>query len=269
MTDMLCGYLDRDETIVAFLYDDLDGGRRRLFDAHLLTCAACREEVAALRGVRAQLSRWEPPAVSSLQSPVSSHRPQSWWRTIPAWAQVAAALLFLGVAAGIAQLDVRYDRNGLSVRTGWSRNLDMAPDSAVVRPASRDARVGGPEGVGSANTAAPWRPDLAALEQQLKTEFHASQGPAATLAPPMRAAAPADAETIRRVRTLIEDSEKRQQRELALRVAEVLRDVNAQRQADLIKIDRSLGVVSNNAGVDVLKSRRELMDYIQRVSLRQ
>ena len=45
---------------------------------------------------------------------------------------------------------------------------------------------------------------------------------------------------MRRVRALLEESEKRQQRELALRVAEVLRDVNAQRQADLMKIDRSL-----------------------------
>ena len=60
---------------------------------------------------------------------------------------------------------------------------------------------------------------------------------------------------LRRVRALVDESEQRQQRELALRVAEVLRDVNAQRQADLVKIDRSLGVVQNNLGVEVMKQR--------------
>jgi hypothetical protein len=266
MTDMLCGYLDRDETIVAFLYDDLDAGRRRDFEAHVLTCAVCRDEVAGLRTVRTQLARWEPPTVASLQSPLSSQNPQSWWRAIPGWAQVAAALLFLGVSAGIANFDVRYDQNGLIVRTGWSQ--------------ARSSESGGSRGSGGSSESvksgatqaaidAPWRPDLATLERQLKTEFHASQMSASTAAPAMRVASSADAETLRRVRALLEESEKRQQRELALRVAEVLRDVNAQRQADLVKIDRTLGVISNNTGVEVLKSRREMMDYLKLVSQRQ
>src|SRR5258708_26587008 len=101
MTEMVCGYIDRDETIVDLLYDDLDAHRRRDFEAHVLTCAVCRDELAGLRAVRTQLARWEPPAVASLQSPVPSPGRQSWWRSIPAWAEVAAALLFLGVSAGI------------------------------------------------------------------------------------------------------------------------------------------------------------------------
>ena len=36
--------------------------------------------------------------------------------------------------------------------------------------------------------------------------------------------------------TLVEESERKQQRELALRVAQVIREVNAQREADLVKI---------------------------------
>ena len=40
---------------------------------------------------------------------------------MPAWAQVAAALFVLGVSATIANLDVRYDRSGLTIRTGWSK----------------------------------------------------------------------------------------------------------------------------------------------------
>ena len=77
-----------------------------------------------------------------------------------------------------------------------------------------------------------------------------------------------DADLVRRLRVLIEESEKRQQRELALRVAEVMRDVAAQRQSDLVKIDRTLGVVQNNLGVEVMRDRQRL-DILYRASQRQ
>ena len=269
MTDMLCGYIDRDETIVAFLYDDLDAGRRRDFEAHVLTCAVCREEVAGLQSVRTQLARWQPPAVVSLQSqsqsPASGRTPQAWWRTIPAWAQVAAALLFLGVSAGIANLDVRYDQNGLTVRTGWSQAksslpTDLSAEAPGAKAEAQSAKVGG----SGAAEDRPWRSDLAALEQQLKTEFHASQVSSSIGPQSVRAASSADAETLRRVRALLEESEKRQQRELALRVAEVLQDVNRQRQADLVKVDS----MQNRLGVEVLQQRQSL-NYFMRVNQRQ
>jgi hypothetical protein len=258
MTDMLCGYIDRDETIVAFLYDDLDAGSRRDFEAHVLTCAVCREEVAGLQSVRAQLARWEPPLVVSRQSSVVSPSRQSWWRTMPAWAQVAAALLFVGVSAGIANLDVRYDQNGLTVRTGWSQARDGSGGSG--RSSGSDVALAAQE--------APWRSDLAALEQQLKTEFHASPASSSIGPQSVRVASSGDAETLRRVRALLDESEKRQQRELALRVAEVLRDVNAQRQADLIKIDRNLDGMQNKLGVEVFQQRQSL-NYFMRVNQRQ
>ena len=72
---------------------------------------------------------------------------------------------------------------------------------------------------------------------------------------------------MRQVHALIDETEKRQQRELALRIGEVLRDVNAQRQADLGRIDRSLGLVENNLGVEVLKQRQSL-NYLMRVNQR-
>ncbi len=275
MTD-LCGYPgDRDEALVTYLYDPGDAdAARAAFEAHLTTCVRCREDLAALRGVRVQLGRWMPPEPSFT---VPSHKLQvtrrPWWREIPAWAQVAAALLFLGVSAGIANLDVRYDHNDLSVRTGWSKPgvaqgfspAGMPPAGAGIVPA---AAVG--QGLSAAGGAsAPWRADLAALERQLKTEFHGAQiaGPA-TPAQPQAARAAADAEIVRRVRALIDDSEKRQQRELALRLAEAIRDVNAQRQADLVKVDRALGTVQNNLGVEVLKNRQQ-MNYYIRTSQRQ
>ena len=125
---------------------------------------------------------------------------------------------------------------------------------------------------GFSPASAPWRADLAALERQLKTEFRATQASAKGAQVQTAHSLPAtDADITRRVRALVEDSEKRQQRELALRIAELLRDVNAQRQADLVKIDRTLGVVQNNVGVEVMKTRQQMnqMDLIYRASQRQ
>ncbi len=164
----------------------------------------------------------------------------------------AAALLCAGAAAGVANLDVKYDRNGLSVRTGWSTS----------------ARRGAPDATGPVPVAAPqreaaWRADLAALEQKLRTEMRAS--PAQTTVDTARRD-PADGETLRRVRALIDQSERKQQKELALRIAEVATDVRAQRVADLRNIDRNLNVIQSNTGVDMLRLYRMTNDLAVRVS---
>jgi anti-sigma factor RsiW len=276
MTDM-CGYPgDRDEALIAYLYDEIDPAARAVFGAHLTTCAVCRDELRALGGVRQQLARWSPPepsfvvsaGESSVRSQSAIRNPQSairtgWWREIPAWAQVAAALLFLGVSAGVANLDVHYDRSGLTVRTGWSRAGTAQP----VVTASGVSGARNPTAVPIAT-----RDDLAALERQLRSEFRAAQtAPRTASAVDARtlltSSGSADADLMRRVRALVDETEKRQQRELALRIGEVLRDVNAQRQADLVRIDRSLGLVENNLGVEVLKQRQSL-NYLMRVNQR-
>ena len=262
MTDMLCGYANRDETIVAFLYDELEPDQRRDFNAHLLTCTVCRDEVAGLRAVRTQLARWEPPALTSLQSPVPGTSRPPWWQAVPAWAQVAAALLFLGVSAGIANLDVRYDQNGLSVTTGWNKAQPASPKLGTLQTSEA-----GPNLVADPSAAASWRADLAALERQLRTELRAVQA-SSPAAQAVRAASSSDAETLRRVRVLLDESEKRQQRELALRIAEVVRDVDTQRKADLRNIDHTLGLVRNDLGVEVMKQRQSL-NLLYRASQRQ
>jgi len=270
MTDTpFCGYDgDREEALIACLYDDgTNVPERALFEAHLFVCARCRDELAGLRGVRSQLARWAPPepALDTIRNPPPAIRnPQaatSWWRQLPAWAQVAAALLFLGVSAAIANLDVRYDASGLHVRTGWMQAGAAAPIEGA--PADSGTRALVSTGGGT-----PWRAELAALEQQLRTEMR-SVRTAAAQSTAARASSPAsDADVIKRVRALVDESEKRQQRELALRVAEVIRDVATQRQADLVKIDRTLGVVQNNLGVEVLRDRQRL-DILYRASQRQ
>src|SRR3954469_9322188 len=251
-----CTYAgDRDEALITYLYsdDERDWAGLAAFESHLATCAPCTAEIQALRGVQAQLGQWAPPEPIGLQSSAGT-RQSSWWQQIPAWAQVAAALLFLGVSAGIANLDVKYDASGFTVRTGWMSRPAAAPAIATASPST---------------DAAPWRADLTALERQLKTELRAVQLSTAAVPQPIQAArvaSPADADVLRRVRALIEESEKRQQNELALRVAEVVRDVHAMRQADLVKIDRTLGEVRNDLGVQVMRDRQKLNTLLVRTS---
>jgi hypothetical protein len=270
MTDSFCGYRgDRDQALVACLYEEHgEAGERALFEDHLATCARCLDELAALRGVRAQLARWAPPEPAfniTDGNGQSAHRNPAtpWWREIPAWAQVAAALLFLGVSAGIANLDVRYDASGLNVRTGWM------PPAAGAGAGSRTAPAAG---VAADGAAAPWRADLAALERQLKDEVRtiqtSSRSQTMQTPPASRVAATPDAEVLRLVHAIVDESEKRQQRELALRVAEVMRDVTAQRRTDLVNIDRMLGFVQDKVGVEVMKDRQRL-DLLYRASQRQ
>src|SRR5579872_110907 len=109
MTHMNCGYPNREEALISYLYDDLAGDARDAFQQHLALCAACASEMAQLSGVRQQLSHWEAPAVAGLRSQAPSPESpapssQSWWHDVPMWARAAAAVLCIGAAAGLANI---------------------------------------------------------------------------------------------------------------------------------------------------------------------
>ena len=73
---------------------------------------------------------------------------------------------------------------------------------------------------------------------------------------------------MRRVRQLVQESERRQESELALRMAEAVRELQMQRQADLVKIDRTLGVIQNRTGMEVMRTQRQMNSLAQQVSQR-
>jgi hypothetical protein len=268
MSDMFCSYSGRrDEILVAYVYDEVDPVDRLAFESHLATCAACRLELEELGAIRSRLAEWTPPEPVSLASR-SADVPRGrtpaidrthWWREMPAWAQVAAAGLFLGVSAGLANLDVRYDAAGLSVRTGWSAPAPVTVGAPAVRSA-------GDAGTKATGAATPWRADLANLEERLRGEIHTITTPPQAQAVAASTGDPGDAGVLRRVKALIDQSERKQQRELALHVAQVVRDVQAQRQADLTNIERNLGAIQNNTGFEVMRQRELLNSLAVRVS---
>jgi len=258
MTDLGCAFDgNRDEIVIAYVYDDIAPADRAAFDAHLATCARCRREVNGLVGVRHTLAQWTPPepvfatpSSSGRSSDERAPRARS-WREIPAWAQVAAAMLVLGISAGLANVNVHYGADGLTVRTGWSKPAIAAPTAARTEDVALQS--------------APWRDDLAALERRLRTELQ----PADSAARPLLARSTmGNEDLVRRMQTMIKDSERRQQSELALRVGGMLRDVNAARAADLARIEQTLGAIQNTTGAELMKQRYQMANYFSQVSLR-
>ena len=102
--------------------------------------------------------------------------------------------------------------------------------------------------------------------------------PRAVAAPPDRPVAQADTgaasstimteeDFLQRVRLLIEESERGQRRDFALRVAEVQQDFDAQRQSDLVQIEQRIGWIEGMTGAEIAR-QREYLDYLVRISQR-
>ena len=246
---------DDKQTLVSYLYGEIDHLTRQDVDAHLATCAACASEVIALGDARSGLGLWAPPEVeldftivkkSELPS-ARVLRPARWWNTVPAWAQAAAALLVLAAGAAIANVQVTSGPGGFSVTTGW---MQPVLSERADRGAS-GARVEGP-------AAEEWRTALVALEQQLRSEIRSTRDQGARVA---SAPAPVDEATISRVRQLIAESEQRHERALAMRFVEFTRDQNMQRRADLQNIGRVVGSYDGE-----LMRQRQMINNVIRVS---
>jgi hypothetical protein len=188
---------------------------------------------------------------------LATPRQRSAWLDIPAWAQFAAAMLFLGLSAGIANLQITYNGDGLRVRTGWLRD--------VAGSASGTAVAG--QATGAIAAPAVTQNDLTALAQQLRGEWQAA--PVAAATPTAGLSKDEEDAIVRRVRALVRDSEQRQQRELALRVAEVAQDSQVQRQSDLVRIDRTLGLLQSTTGTAVRRQEQLLNSLAVKVSQRQ
>lgn len=247
------------DLLVAYLYDEAEPADRERVEAHLVSCPACRDEFAGLRAVRTTLADWAPSTRALgfrivQADPAETPRRRAWW-PLPAWAQAAAAMLVLGVAAGLANLDVSIGAGGVTVRTGWPH-----PPAGTTQAQATTAAP-----------AQPWRTDLAALEQRLRTDFAAqpvSQPVVGGVRPGPAGVAIDQDQLLARVRTLVAESEQRQQRELALRVAELQRSVDGQRLADLKRIQDNMGQLGGWTGAEVAR-QRDVLNYLLRVNSQQ
>lgn len=278
--DMRCG---DPAALAGYLYDEIDPAERNAVERHLMTCEVCASEIEGLRGTRTQLASWTPPetrlgfrvvADGAVPDDAAEKVPavrRGWWQwsAVPAWAQAAAAvMLFAGGAlvAALMNMEVRYDQaGGVTIRTGWQQ---------ASAPAAPAASAPGTQTVSAR--------DLAALESRIRAEFTQarsaeesgkgvigtpSQEPGAgtvTALASLDKRAPGG-DVMQRVRQLVSESEQRQQRELQLRIGQVVRDLDSTHRADLARIERT---VSPMEGVttEELRQQRQMLNYLMRVS---
>lgn len=249
-------------TLVAYLYNEIDAQERLQVDAHLRDCAACAGEVAALSNLRTDLAVWAPPiaelgfaivqrTASQESAPPQAQvlRPAQWWTEVPVWAQAVAAILVLAISAAVANIQVKSGPDGTVVTTGW-----ITPTGVSAQPAPVVAAA--PAGDEQ------WKTALTALEQQLRTEIRANHDAGGVRA---AASTSGDQVTLARVQQLLKASEDRQTRELAFRLTQFSRDINMQRRADLMRINKDFGNFEGRTA-DEIARQRQMINYVIRAS---
>jgi hypothetical protein len=260
------------EQLISYLYEEGGDETRAAVEAHLLTCAACRDEIDSLRGVRVDLGRWQPPVADFTVRLVrdAAPPPRAWWRA-PVWATSAiAAGLVLAIGAAAANLEVQVGNGAVVVRTGWTKPAaapaPQALQTAASQPPASPAR---PTLVSAGMSEADVRKALDALELKLRSDFNKQTSPTAAGVRSVSASGDVDRGAIlSQVRSLVDESERRQQRELALRLAQVVQDYDAQRRSDLVRIEQSFGQIESLTGQEAAR-QREITNYLVRASQRQ
>jgi anti-sigma factor RsiW len=241
-----------EEALVDYLYDEGDPAERLNVARHLQDCAACSVAVLELQSVRGLLSEWKPPAAplgfKIVQEPHAASRGQWRWPGAqwPAWAQAAAGVLLFAAGMAFSQLHVEYGGGALTVRGGSAAPVAMVSSAGdITLPASPVSFV---------DTSAQI-PDVNALQRTLRSD----------LTP--RAGSPANGsdEVLRRVKAMIDQSEGRQQRELALRLSQLVQDFDTQRRADMLNVEQNFGQLEGQTGAEVAQ-QRELLNSLVKVS---
>jgi hypothetical protein len=233
--------------LVGYLYDECEPGERAVIAAHVAICAACAAELAALDSTRIQLKAWGPPEGElgfaivrpQAQGPrpeggARGLRPGPWFaRPLPAWAQVAAASLIFGAGLWL----------------GIVRGSQPGSFTASAAPAS-------------VNTTTASATDLTDLERRLRAEMAQIRTASSAASAPQAAS---EGQLLARVREMIAESERRQQNQLAMRTAQVVRDFDTQRRADLTQIQNSFGQIEGLTGAEA-REQRQMLNYLMRVS---
>ena len=228
---------DNQEALLDYLYEEGDPAERVKVAQHLQQCAPCSVAVLELQSVRGLLAEWTPPdaplgfkVVQSDAPAVQAPVPQGSRNLF--WAQAAAAVLLFAAGMGASQLRVQYADGALTVRTHSAEPVAVA--EAPVMHGGTDILLppGSIERV-STSGAAP-------------------------------ASASAD-EMLRRVQALIDQSESRQRRELALRLQDVMNEFDTQRQADMRRVNQDFGQLEVQTGQEVARSRA-LVNSLVKVS---
>ena len=231
---------DNHDALLDYLYEEGDPAERLKIAEHLRECAPCSIAVLEFQNVRGMLRDWTPPSAElgfrvvrdrDASPGTSEHeRARSSRGWIPAmpqtrWAQAAAAVLLFAAGMAVSQVRMNYSDGALTVRVG----------PAESSPVAQTARAAA---------------DIFLPPQNLVPVSVTND------APVLRGASAIDTEQLlQRVRAMIDQSEQRQQRELALRISQVATEEHTQHQADLLRIQQNIG-----------QQQDDFMNYLVRTS---
>jgi len=116
------------------LYGEADAAARTRVDEHLGGCAACRGEMAALRGVRRDLRAWRLPVARPSFTPRGLY--------LPRWA-AAAALLLLGFGSTLGVTGYASLRRSLAAQEARAADLERRHRDEVRALEAKVARLPG------------------------------------------------------------------------------------------------------------------------------
>lgn len=233
---------DNHDALLDYLYEEGDPAERLKIAEHLQECAPCSIAVLEFQNIRGMLRDWTPPAAElgfrivrdagTQPGANTDDRTRSWpsWGWIPSmhqprWVQAAAAVLLFAAGMAVSQIQMNYGNGQLTLSL---RQADAQPGTPTARVAS-DIFLPAPNPV------------------PVNVGHDVMQG---------QSAASMDTEQLlQRVRAMIDQSEQRQQRELALRISQVATEEHTQHQADLLRIQQNLG-----------QQQDDLMNYVVRTT---
>ena len=110
-----------------------------------------------------------------------------------------------------------------------------------------------------------WKERLHLLDTRLQQLEQSNRPITAASERQNTAARMSDAEILREVRKIIAESETRQQRELALRVTQVVRDVDAARVGDLARVEQGLRQIQGLTDAELIR-HRDTLNHLLRVT---
>jgi len=238
---------DNHDALLDYLYEEGDPAERLKIARHLQTCAACSVAVLEFQTVRGMLSEWRPPA-SQLGFRIVQDHPspppppnRAWWvpsSRLGVWAQAAAAVLLFAAGVAVSQLNFNYTDRVMTVRSQSNESTPAIRNTSIELPPSLET-------VGSGVTRTATEP-VPSTNTNIAANTDVEQ-------------------LLQRVRSMIEQSEVRQQRELALRLSQVAREVDTQQRADLLRIQQNLGQFEMQTGAQI-DQQQQIVDYLVRTS---
>ena len=155
---------ERGEELVTYLYGEATKEEAGLFRRHLEACAVCREELAALGGVRAGLGAWRAEALGTVPSlnieeafaparvlPAAPRKRSAraalreFFSLSPLWLRAGAFAATLAVCAllalTLARAEVRWGSDGLAFRAGTTERIIRERIEVPVQSGYTDEQV--------------------------------------------------------------------------------------------------------------------------------